>query len=269
VAAIQASPNGSLNTTSDISQLCLKYPELHEALRASGRLRGFCEAHPELTIDGHFVKMTKARPLTALEIMVAAIHASPKASLSGGGEISQLCLEHSGLHEALRAAGGLKGFCKAHPELTRIGSRVALSNCQSQQPATLREEEELHKDTKLTQDATGPSELQKEATGRQRAAIQKQAKETRRQMLEQKEMALKEEKTRQLKLQKEGTARQRAPAREQAAETSREMPAKWKEAQKLHTTSFEQDQESILQKIKWEEASRQRMHLLAFLLAGP
>lgn len=127
IAAIKASPAGSLNVTSDVSQLCLKHPSLHQALRAVGGVTGFCEAHPELIRDGRHLRIssTALKASTPLKILVAAIYASC-GSLNVTSDISQLCSKHPDLHEALRAVGGLRAFCKVHPEIVVDGVRCLL-----------------------------------------------------------------------------------------------------------------------------------------------
>lgn len=250
IAAIQAAPSRSLNVTGDISQLCCKHPDLHEALRAGGRLRGFCEAHPQLTMDGHFVKLAKATPLAALEILVAAIQASPHGSLNDTSDICLLCLEHPELQDVLRAAGGLKGFCKAHPELIRNGSKVSLSNCQSQRPRVRCKDgaEHMH------------------------ATVRSQAEEEWHEMLLHMHMQLEQERTRQSEMQKEEASRLRETTRKQAEETREQTQLKEgkiekrRVSQELHMKEVqsERDQEACLQQqqqMKREEVSNQRTRL--------
>jgi len=67
----------------------------------------------------------------AVETLLAAIEASPTASLNAFTDVADLCLVHPWLRDALIEAGGLDGLCNTHPELTRDGELLLLSSCGS------------------------------------------------------------------------------------------------------------------------------------------
>lgn len=144
MAAIKASPESCLNAP-DLGRLYSQHPSLREAMGC--KLQAFCIAHTELSLTFHGgVTLSKqdgvpsssgessttasdveseAPPSDlALEILVAAIKASPDRCLTAGA-VGQLFIQQPGLRKAMGSK--LKAFCSAHSELKWSFQGVMLS----------------------------------------------------------------------------------------------------------------------------------------------
>lgn len=197
ITAIQTSPNGSLNVSGDMAQLCSKHHGLRDAFGVGG-LEAFCKAHDQLTWSGSKVAFSKKKKQDDVRQMRLrrlsqkeegrkqveevrhqvqlqkemrskreAAHEmqmkrekcarQQEQSHPSSQERCELQLQSAAASTAeADAAGGLKGLCENHAELTWAGNSVALVGsrmiaCKEQLQRSIQEEEEARQQAKVAQ----------------------------------------------------------------------------------------------------------------------